>query len=148
MKRVKGEQMYVFMGSAEALLPVGASTDCTLSLSAEAVEVASRGQGAWRRFRAGKKQWSVDVSGFYFDAVGLPTSIKEAEMIGGRYKVAVTVLAQELVDAGVTTSVTPNAEHCLVGDAILTSCQFAGSNGSLATYNITLQGSGELAPIK
>lgn len=148
MTRIKGEQLYLFAGQ-EALLPVGASTDCSVSMSADTVEVSARGQGRWRRFRPGKKTWGVSCGGFYFDQEGVPTSlVAGSRLVGEVVKVAISVLARKLVEAGFDLEdVQPDAELTLVGEAIVTSCGYSGSVGSLATYSISLQGSGSLDQI-
>lgn len=148
MAKIKGEQLYLFAGQ-EALLPVGASTDCSISMSAETIEVSSRGQGRWRRFRPGKKTWNVSCGGFYFDQEGVPTSlVAGSRMVGEVVKVAISVLAAELVAAGFDLAdIQPDKEMTLVGEAILTACDYSGSVGALATYSIALQGSGSLDQI-
>lgn len=148
MSRVKGEQLYLFTGQ-DALLPVGASTDCSVSMSAETIEVSARGQGRWRKFRPGKKTWGISCGGFYFDQDGVPSSlVTGARLVGEVVKVAVSVLARSLVEAGFSLEeLQPDTELTLVGEAVVTSCEYSGSVGSLATYSISLQGSGSLDQI-
>jgi predicted secreted protein len=90
----------------------------------------------------------MDCAGFYFDGE-LPTNFMAGrEAIGQQIRVAMSVLEASLVDMGVNLStVTPNASHTIVGDAIITNCEYSGSRGGLATYRISMQGSGELTPI-
>ena len=147
-KRVKGEQLYMFMEVGGKWTPVGCSTDCSLSMSADATEISRKGQGAWRCFRPGQKQWSLDCAGFYFDGE-LPTNfIAGAESVGQQIRVAMSVLEPSLVDMGVNLStVAPNTSHTIVGDAIITNCEYSGSKGGLATYRVSMQGSGEIKPI-
>lgn len=141
--KAKGEQLYLFMNDR----PVGCSTECSVDFSAETIEVAAT--GGWRCFRPGHKAWSMGCSGFYFDDTELPTNfIKGSQAIGTKVTVAMTVLARELVEAGIDLgSVTPDVVHTIVGEAIVTDCRYAGARGSLATYSIQLQGSGEINPI-
>lgn len=148
MTKIKGEQLYLFAGQ-EALLPVGASTDCSVNMSAETVEVSARGQGRWRRFRPGKKTWNISCGGFYFDQEGVPTSlVAGSRMVGEVVKVAISVLAAELVAAGFDLAdIQPDKEMTLVGEAIVTACNYSGSVDALATYSIALQGSGSLDQI-
>ena len=149
-KRIKGEQLYMFMGSAGNLKPIGCSTDCSLDLSADAIETSKRGQGGWRTFRAGQKSWSMDCAGFYFDTDTIPTNFKQGrKAIGTIVKVAITVLARELVEAGIDLStVQPAPSHTLIGDAVVTNCGYSGSQGGFATYKIQFTGSGELLPLE
>lgn len=145
-KKIKGERLYMFMGSADKLKPIGCSTDCSLDLSAEAIEKSKRGQGGWRTFRPGQKSWSMDCAGFYFENVEVPTNFKSGRnAIGTIVKVAITVLAREAVEAGIDLStVAPTPSHTLIGDAVVTQCGYSGSQGGLATYKISFTGSGEL----
>lgn len=149
-KRIKGEQLYVFLSNSGAFLPIGASTDCSLRFNASLVEVASKNGGAWSRFRVSKKGWDISCSGFYFEQTSVPNSMVEgANMLGSTCRIAISVLGKEAVEAGVNIgSLSPDTETTLVGDAVISSCEYSGSKGSIATYSITLQGTGPLEPIK
>ena len=141
-KRVRGEQLYMFLG--DDYKPVGCSTDCSLSASVDTIEVSASGE--WRNFRAGKKTWSMDCSGFYFDDLTLPTNfLQGAKAVGTTVRVAMTVLASELTSAGIDiANLSPDGTHTIVGDAIITSSNYDGPRGGLATYAISFQGTGEL----
>lgn len=147
--RIKGEQLYVFIASAGAFLPMGASTDCSLRLTAALVEVNSKGQGLWRRYRVSQKGWEINCSGFYLEQMAVPNSMLEGVKLHGMTcRVAISILAKELVDAGVNIeSVTPDRTATLVGDAIITDCEYSGSRGSISTYSVSLQGTGSLEQI-
>lgn len=147
--RTKGEQLYMFMGNGDNLSPIGCSTDCSLSLSSDAIETSRRGQGSWRTFRAGLKSWSMDCSGFYFDGPTPTSFMKGREAIGTIVKVAITVLEKNLVEAGIDLSaVKPSPSHTLVGDAVVKNCEYSGSKSGIAVYKIRFQGSGPLNPIE
>lgn len=141
--KVKGKQLYMFMDGT----PVGCSTDCSLDFSAETVETA--GAGNWRTFRAGRKGWNMTCSGFYFEASALPVNfVAGSKAIGTETMVAMTVLAKDLIERGIDLgTVEPNAEHAVVGRAIITSCRYAGSVNGVATYAIDFQGSGDITPM-
>lgn len=145
--RVKGEQLYVFIGEYPATKPLGASTDCSISLSAEVIEISPKGK--WRRFRTWKKGWSVEASGFFLERASVPTNTNDALASLGEEVVAVfSVLSRDVVDAGIKLNAPePDIYTSLRGKAILTRADFSGSRGGIATYNITLQGSGELKPL-
>lgn len=141
--KVKGEQLYMFIDNR----PVGCSTECSADFNAATIEVAAA--GGWSCFRAGRKAWTMSCSGFYFDDAELPTNfIKGSQAIGTTVTVAMTALGRALVEGGVDIEVvTPDAIHTIVGEAIITDCQYSGARGSLATYSIQLQGSGEIKPV-
>lgn len=146
--RIKGDQLYAFAELAGELKGVGCSTDCSLSLSAEAVELGGRGRGAWRRYRAGRKSWEMACSGFYAERGASPTSMMGGVVaIGSTVRVAMTVLAASLVDAGIDPdTVAVDGTATLVGEAVVTRCTYSGSRGGVATYSVTFTGSGALAP--
>ena len=138
--KVKGEQLYMFINGH----PVGCSTECSVEFNATTIEVAAA--GGWSCFRPGRKAWSMGCSGFYFDDAELPTNfVKGSQAIGTKVTVAMTVLARSLVEAGINLeTITPDATHTVVGEAIITDCRYSGARGSMATYSIQLQGSGKI----
>ncbi len=142
MKRVKGRQLYVFADG----YPIICSTDCNLSISASTLETSSA-KGA-RRFRAGKKSWSMNCAGFYVKSAAIPANIVQGVLaVGSTVRVAMTALAREFADAGIDiATISPDATHTIVGEAIITSCQYVGRRSGLATYSIAFQGSGKIAP--
>lgn len=133
MRRViKGEQLFAFVDDRA----IGASTDCSVSLVCDAVEVCSRG-GSARRFREGKMSWSVQCSGF----VRLGGTL----YLGQPIRLAISVLGASRVAKGVDIeTLSPSGEATLFGDAIITDFRGSGSKGSVATYEMTLQGTGEI----
>ena len=136
------------MGSADALSPIGCSTDCSLNLSADAIETSKRGQGAWRTYRPGQKAWSMDCAGFYFEGATPTSFMKGREAVGTVVTVAISVLDRKLVEAGIDLStVQPSSTHTLVGEAVVTDCSYSGSRGGMATYSISFKGSGSLDPL-
>lgn len=145
INRTKGEQLYMFLNGS----PIGCSTDCSLSLSADAIETSRRGQGAWRTFRPGLKTWSMDCSGFYFDGPTPTSFMRGASAIGTKVRVAMSVLERNLVEAGIDlSSVQPSATHTLTGDAVITTCEYSGSKSGMAVYKLSFQGTGPIAPMQ
>jgi predicted secreted protein len=144
-KRVRGEQLYMFLG--DDYKPVGCSTDCSLSASVDTIEVSASGE--WRNFRAGKKTWSIDCSGFYVRESTTPVNaLRGVLAIGATVRVVMTALARELAEAGIDTdNLSPDGTHTIVGDAVITNCRYAGKRGELATYAISFLGSGALLPV-
>lgn len=143
MTRVKGRQLYIFLDG----YPLVSSTKCALAVSADSVELCSA-KGC-RRFRPGKKTWSIDCAGYYLKSATIPANILQGVLaIGSTVRVAMTVLARELVEVGIDVdTISPDALHTIVGDAIITNCRYVGQRGGVANYAITLQGVGELGPL-
>ena len=135
----------MFMGGGKTLLPIGCSTDNSLSLSADAIETSRRGQGAWRTYRGGLKSWSMSCSGFYFDGPTPTSFMRGREAIGTIVTVAITVLERNLIEIGIDLSIVkPSPTHTLVGDAVVTDCEYSGSKAGIAVYKMKFQGSGSL----
>jgi len=136
-KKIRGKQLYLFLNDE----PLGWSSDCSINLSAGVVEISPL--NGWARFRAGRKSWTVDASGFYMLASVPPTNVVSgARMIGRKVKIAATVLKSDsLVLLDGVEAISPNKTHLIVGDAIVTKCRYSGSVGGFATYSIELQGS-------
>ena len=140
--KIRGQQLYVFTGSADNLTPIGFSTDCSLDLSVDVVAGSRRGNV--RQQRAGQRSWSVSCRGFIAEGVGLSAAAE----IGQPISVAVSVLKKALVEAGVQLAdVTPDPDVTLTGRAIVTNIRYNGSQ-SLATAEITFTGSGELNELR
>lgn len=134
-KIIKGEQLFVFAG--ENHTPIGASTDCDMSLECATVEVCPK-VPRFRRYRKGKISWGLDCSGFYYFS-------NAALYVGQPIEVAMSVLQRELISEGVGDNIlTPFGEAMLKGAAIITDVEFSGSVGGIATYRISFQGSGEV----
>lgn len=146
--RIKGDQLYAFAELDGELKAVGGSTDFSLSLSAEVVKLGGRGRGGWTRYRPGLKSWEMTCSGFYADRGTSPTSMMGGVVsIGTTVRVAATVLAASLVEAGIDPdTVAVDGTATLVGEAVVSKCVYSGTKGGLATYNVTFTGSGALAP--
>lgn len=143
--KIRGEQLYIFSGSRDALQPVGFSTDCALTLSSATVEGSRHGNV--RRNRPGQKAWSVTSSGFFADdgspLESLPTKV------GQPITIAITVLQRNLVEAGIDLgSVTPSAVETLVGRAIITNVTARGGKGSQAEIDVECIGSGEIGLLR
>lgn len=141
--RVAGGQIYAFTSADDGLKAVGSATDCAVDMAADRVELCPKGSTA-RRYRAGRISWSVTVSRFLsFDGgVGiLPASCP----LGQPITIAVSVLKRELVEAGVDPDTLPPGETAtLTGEAIVVGIVPRGTRGTLATCEITFQGTGIL----
>ena len=145
MKKIRGEQLYIFSGSRDALQPVGFSTDCALTLSSATVEGSRHGNV--RRNRPGLKAWSVTSSGFCADDGSLVESM--LTKVGQPITVAITVLQRGLVEAGIDLEdVAPSAVETLVGRAIITNVAARGGKGYLATIEVEYTGSGEIGLLR
>lgn len=139
-KKIRGKQLYLFLNDE----PLGWSSDCSLTLTANTIEISPSGK--WSRYRAGRRSWEVSCSGFYSIGSGASLNIiSGAQNIGRSVSVATTVLSEALIQAGIDIEkISPSSEHTVVGDAIITSCEYTGSVSGLATYRVTLRGSGPL----
>lgn len=118
------------------------STDCTVNISGDAIEVCARSDGQWRRYRRGRMNWSASASGVYsqYRLDTLMRLMEEAEPI--------TVFLS-FVPGGYIPS-EPDGEFIsdeiedYVGQGIITSVAMGAPVNGIATYNISIQGSGKL----
>ena len=142
--RIRGEQMYLFSGELGAeLRPIALSTDCALTLNAEAVEVA-RTSPAVRKFRKGLLSWSIDCS----NLTSLVGFDKLAVEVGQPITVAITPLQKEVVDAGVKLDgVKPDKTVTLVGQSIITSASIAGAKAQISACRISFVGNGQIGAL-
>lgn len=147
-KRVRGEQLYMFMDSGDGMVPIGCSTECSLNLRAATIEVSSA--GGWRNFRSGRKEWNMSCSGFYFENAALPTNfLVGTKAIGTTVTVAMSILARSLVEAGIDLeNISPDSVQSIMGTAIIVDCRYDGPKSGHATYTIDLQGTGEISNVE
>ena len=141
-KRIRGQQLYIFTGALDSLTPIGCSTDCSLELTTDTVAGARRGNA--RRQRAGLKSWGVSCLIFIEGA-----DLSPFKIIGQPITVALSVLREQLVEAGVQPlTLSPDETITLVGRAIVTNLRYKGSRSSLATAEIVFTGSGALGELR
>lgn len=142
--RIKGEQMYLFSGELGAeLRPIALSTDCALTLNAEAVEVA-RTSPAGRKFRKGLRSWGIDCS----NLTSLVGFDKLAVEVGQPITVAITLLQKEVVDAGVDLSgIKPDKTVTLVGQSIITNVSVSGAKAQISAYRMSFVGNGQIGAL-
>lgn len=133
MEKIEGKDLMVFVGGEAVAL----STSCTLSVSADAEEVAWRGDGRWRRYRPGRMGWELTAEGLLPVGDGLLPSVGE--------EVSVAFYSVPPHPAGEPAGgFMPDGRLGRWGYAIVTEYSEAGETGSYSTRSVKFTGSGEL----
>lgn len=107
---------------------VASSTSCDIDTGCETKEVMMAGSGAWKRFIAGRKSWSVSTSFLVGDATTIKSLVQ---------KIGTTVTLKWKMREDDTDSMS--------GKAIINSCKISGTRGSLVKGSFSFKGTGELA---
>lgn len=110
--------------------PIAKSVDCQMQMNNSVKEVSGSTQAKAREFVPGQYDWTLSTSGLYASGGSM---VDLAELL----KRGTTVAIQYETTAGGDIDI-------YSGYAIVTNISFAGSVRNKATYQIQLQGSGEL----
>lgn len=137
MEKIAGKDLMVFVRGADGMRAVAVSTSCTLSVSSNAKEVSWRGDGRWRRYRAGWKGWELTSEGL------LPTGDGLLPLVGEEVAVAFYTVAPH-PDGEPAGGFAPDSRLARWGYAIVTDYSESGEDGSYASRAVTFVGSGEL----
>lgn len=130
MAKVKGNDLRVYVGT-ELLVH---EKSCKLNLSANSIDTVSKDSGAWAESIVGRKSWSIDATCQvdYATSAGKETytDLLDAYLAG-------TVL-------NVSFKIATVGGISLSGDAYITSMPHNSPDEDIATFDITLQGTGAL----
>lgn len=132
MATVKGIDFLVHANTGTSEVPVwtkiGGQRGATLNRSAETLDVTSKDSKGFKEFVPSFKEWSVEAEGLFIDG---DTGFKALEK---SYMDGTTLLVQMS---------TPSGDK-YKGLAIITDLPLEAPYDDMATYSVTLQGSGEL----
>ena len=109
----------------------------SLSRSSETIDVTTKDGDLWASSIAGFKSWSVDCDGAWIESDKSQEKLNEAFLKGT--EVEVTVFMNVSGEDGEWTS-----KEKFVGKAIITDYSFDLPYDDLASYSLTLQGTGPL----
>ena len=121
----KGKDMKVFIGSSF----IAGSTECSIEIGADIVEIASPSSGAWKEYKAKRKSWSVATS-------HLLSTANESTLLG-LIGTTVTLALKEYDGSSWSATET--------GSAICTKLQITAKNRDFITANASFQGTGALS---
>lgn len=114
-------------------------TECSFEINAETRETTSKDDASWRTFITSAKNWTASGASNFSDDDATKWNADDL------YTVVGTSILIKLVPCA-AGSVTPaTGESQLAGSAILAQFSAAFPDKDNATYNFSLQGTGELA---
>ena len=142
MEKIEGKDLMVFTRAGSGVWrAVAVSTTCTLEVTQDVREVAWRGSGPWRAYRAGWRGWSVAVDGLL--PVGGDEPLNLFGLDGGELYVAFYSVAPHPGGAPPGGFV-PDGRLLRSGAALLENLTEAGEDGVIGTRGLRFMGSGPL----
>lgn len=112
-------------------IEVGAQRNATLTINAETLDATAK-QDGWQEFLPGKKNWTVDCDALIVVGDTSRSALENALINGETVNVEINI-----TDGTTTTTYS--------GSGYITSMQLTFSMGDVATYSISIQGSGALS---
>ena len=140
--KIKGKNMILFYGIGDTYKAVAYSTDASLDMSRNLVDVGGKTTGSWDEKKTRKAGWAMSSSHLLAD-----TSNVDLVGLFTEGTILTIVLAQvsehkDSIDVG---NYTIDAEkYSYVGNAIITKLSLKATNGQTATFSVELTGTGNL----
>jgi predicted secreted protein len=131
MALVKGTDLRIFVGTKT----IANETTCSIDLSTSMIETSSKDSGAWMTQIPGRKSWSI-TSTIQLDYADGTSQYTYDELLTAWLGQTVLTVSFKTAAASDTT---------LTGQAYIASKPVQGGDQEIATVEITLQGTGELA---
>lgn len=129
MTKVKGIDVLVGIKNATTYDTLGGQRGATLNRSSETIEVTDKVSGGWKENYSGIKEWSVDCDGLFVVDDAAFATLETAFNAG-------TAIDVEISDG---TNITYS------GKAYITDFPIEAPYDDVATYSISLTGTGALA---
>ena len=128
---IQGTDLNLFISGDTGYTAMGSAKSCTLEVSAGVIETSSKDSGKWSEKIAGRLSYTVSADGMLADN-------------GNNYDTIFTkMLAKEPIAIAFSTDA---ATKGYIGTAIITKVSQTGELDNVATYSISLEGTGELKP--
>jgi len=131
MALVKGTDLRIFVNNKT----IANETTCSIDLSTSMIETSSKDSGAWMTQIPGRKSWSI-TSTIQLDYADGTSQYTYDELLTAWLGQTVLTVSFKTAAASDTT---------LTGQAYIASKPVQGGDQEIATVEITLQGTGELA---
>lgn len=125
---VKGRDVALYTTVNGVISEVALSTNCELNISADMIEISSVYVGRGKSFRPGRYSWSLACDALVSLDNGENTAFIDAIITGQRLTARFSSAEVKVIE----------------GDVYVQTHRETGSMGSLSTYSVTLQGTGEL----
>ena len=137
-----GENFFVYTGDSTKT-PIGYSTECTLSISGDTIDVSSKNDGVFAAALPGQFSWTISTSALYTTEAQYDT-LYESMLRREPLKITfgrVTSLGDATTD--ISTAIDTTKTY-FEGLAFITSLELNAGNGECASYSIEFQGNGRL----
>lgn len=129
MAQVKGIDFLVMVEQADGVfVKVGGQRGATLNRSADTLETTSKDSDGFKEFESAFKEWSIDADGLYVAGDTGFQALEDSFMNGTKLKVQLAMPSGEQYE----------------GMAVITDLPIEAPYDDMATYSVTLQGSGKL----
>ena len=141
-----GENFFVYTGDSTKT-PIGYSTECTLSISGDTIDVSSKNSGVFAAALPGQFSWTISTSALYTTEAQFET-LYTAMLKREPMKITfgrVTSLGDATTD--INTDLASEKTH-FDGVGYLTSLELNAGNGECASYSLEIQGDGKLTMTK
>lgn len=122
-----GNNIIVYWKIDNTWTAIAATKSNEIQTGCETIEVSDPSQGVWRKFIAGRKEWSVSVNFLVLNVGSGNASVQDLVKVGNTYD-----LQFSANDANHTGGVS--------GSAILTQCKITATRGNLAVGSFTFKG--------
>lgn len=137
-----GENFFVYTGDTNEK-PLAYSTECTLSISGDTIDVSSKNDGVFAAALPGQFSWTISTSALYTTEAQYDT-LYESMLRREPLKITfgrVTSLGNATTDINTALDKT---KTYFEGLAFITSLELNAGNGECASYSIEFQGNGRL----
>lgn len=132
MALVNGTDLRIFVGTKK----IAFETSCDIELSTTMIETSSKDSGAWATAIPGRKSWGLSAT--------IQLDYNDADTTVYTYDELLTAwLNQSVLTVSFKTSAT--AATILTGSAYVESKPVKGGDQEIATVDVKLKGTGELA---
>lgn len=152
---IMGESVQLWVGTGKTAHTVACATSMSLQIQADSVDVANKDTGAWGATKRGKVTWNTTQTNQFAVAdykelmdyfiAGTPVLCIFGLVDGTVATSAPDTMGRIVPEAGWTPSTgVTDADNYYYGYATITSVSLKADQGSVATYDIQLNGTGAL----
>lgn len=124
---VNGNYIIIGQMSGQTFTPLAAVRSQDVESNADLIEIANPSSGQWKKYVAGRKEWSVNVN--YLILGNASANISDVLKVGSTY----TLRIKERSNS-----------YYVTGDAVCLSCRVTAIIGNLAQGSFSFRGTGEL----
>jgi hypothetical protein len=138
--KILGRKIAIFDFTSGAPKPFGAATSCTLNVNTDMVGMAALASRA-KNVKPGKYGWSITVDALYDvneAKSDMQTRLLRAQLEGAKLRFR---MAEVIPD---TYPLEPSGQHTEYEGDVYVASWSANAGDGMGTFNVTLQGTGEL----